>query len=132
MTTAYYSEIGESGNKGKDVFLDKELQRFSAVRYGYSIPSFKQTENSHMKEMVINPILFNVFINDLPNTWSTWVNSALFANNLVMWNSISKENQDGLNVILNRALKKVVYWCQENGMIVNQNKSKCQFFTLNR
>ena len=65
--------------------------------------------------MVISLIYFNIIINDLQNTLSPWVNSGLFVDNLIVWRGGSKENQDGLNVILNHALKELEYWYLENG-----------------
>jgi hypothetical protein len=107
-------------------------QRFSAVRYGEAVSKFRQTETGLPQGTVISPILFNIFINDLVDFLSPVVESALFADDLVMWGSAEKKHQDNLNGTLNAALMKLDLWCQENGMKVNRNKTVCQFFTLNR
>lgn len=107
-------------------------QSFSAVRFGCDISSFKQTKTRIPQVTVIIPVLFHVFINDLLHTLTTWVDFALFAGGLVIWNSASQKNQDSLNKTINSNLRDLECWCKKNAVIVNKNKSSCQFFTLNR
>ncbi|GFY28930.1 putative RNA-directed DNA polymerase from transposon X-element [Trichonephila clavipes] len=62
-------------------------QRFSAVRFGNAISSFKQSETGLPQGTVISPILFNIFINDLPDLLASdgLTNTALFADDLAIW-----------------------------------------------
>ncbi|GFX84689.1 probable RNA-directed DNA polymerase from transposon X-element [Trichonephila clavipes] len=109
-------------------------QRFSAVRFGNAISSFKQSETGLPQGTVISPILFNIFINDLPDLLASdgLTNTALFADDLAIWCSRPKRDQSKLNTILNLTLERLHLWCIENNMTVNLKKTTCQFFTLNR
>ncbi|GFS52565.1 probable RNA-directed DNA polymerase from transposon BS [Trichonephila clavipes] len=108
-------------------------QRFSAVRFGNAISSFKQSETGLPQGTVISPILFSIFINDLPDLLASdgLTNTALFADDLAIWCSTPKRDQSKLNTILNLTLERLHLWCIENNMTVNL-KTTCQFFTLNR
>ncbi|GFX51313.1 putative RNA-directed DNA polymerase from transposon X-element [Trichonephila clavipes] len=79
-------------------------------------------------------ILFNIFINDLPDLLASdgLTNTALFADDLAIWCSTPKRDQSKLNTILNLTLERLHLWCIENNMTVNLKKTTCQFFTLNR
>ncbi|GFV37248.1 uncharacterized protein LOC103524116 [Trichonephila clavipes] len=115
--------------------LENELpQRFSAVRFGNAISSFKQSETGLPQGTVISPILFNIFINDLPDLLASdgLTNTALFADDLTIWCSTPKRDQSKLNTILNLTLERLHLCCIENNMTVNLKKTTCQFFTLNR
>ncbi|GFU75081.1 uncharacterized protein LOC103524116 [Trichonephila clavipes] len=109
-------------------------QRFSAVRFGNAISSFKQSETGLPQGTVISPILFNIFINDLPDLLASdgLTNTALFADDLAIWCSTPKRDQSKINTILNLTLERLHLWCIENNMTVNLKKTTCQFFTLNR
>ncbi|GFV11996.1 uncharacterized protein LOC103524116 [Trichonephila clavipes] len=109
-------------------------QRFSAVRFGNAISSFKQSETGLSQGTVISPILFNIFINDLPDLLASdgLTNTALFADDLAIWCSTPKRDQSKLNTILNLTLERLHLCCIENNMTVNLKKTTCQFFTLNR
>ncbi|GFT77251.1 probable RNA-directed DNA polymerase from transposon X-element [Trichonephila clavipes] len=109
-------------------------QRISAVRFGNDISSFKQSETGLPQGTVISPILFNIFINDLPDLLASdgLTNTALFADGLAIWCSTPKRDQSKLNTILNLTLERLHLWCIENNMTVNLKKTTCQFFTLNR
>ncbi|GFW42762.1 probable RNA-directed DNA polymerase from transposon BS [Trichonephila clavipes] len=109
-------------------------QRFSAVRLGNAISTFKQSETGLPQGTVISSILFNIFINDLPDLLASdgLTNTALFEDDLAIWCSTPKRDQSKLNTILNLTLERLHIWCIENNMTVNVKKTTCQFFTLNR
>ncbi|GFV15172.1 putative RNA-directed DNA polymerase from transposon X-element [Trichonephila clavipes] len=95
---------------------------------------FKRSETGLPQGTVISPILFNIFINDLPDLLASdgLTNTALFADDLAIWCSTPKRDQFKLNTILNLTLERLHLWCIENNMTVNLKKTTCQFFTLNR
>ncbi|GFS49551.1 probable RNA-directed DNA polymerase from transposon BS [Trichonephila clavipes] len=118
------------------LFVDFEAafdKRFSAVRFGNAISSFKKSETGLPQGTVISTILFNIFINDLPDLLASdgLTNTALFADDLAIWCSTPKRDQSKLNTILNMTLERLHLWCIENNMTVNLKKTTCQFFTLN-
>ncbi|GFQ66688.1 putative RNA-directed DNA polymerase from transposon X-element [Trichonephila clavata] len=95
-------------------------QRFPAIRYGEVTYNFRQNETGLPQGTVISPIIFNIFFNDLPGFLTPAVNSALFSDDLVLWDSATKKNQDSLNRTLNSALDKLAIWICENGMRVTR------------
>ncbi|GFX42504.1 uncharacterized protein LOC103524116 [Trichonephila clavipes] len=97
-------------------------------------PVLNKSETGLPQGTVISPILFNIFINDLPDLLASdgLTNTALFADDLAIWCSTPKRDQSKLNTILNLTLERLHLWCIENNMTVNLKKTTCQFFTLNR
>ncbi|GFQ89185.1 putative RNA-directed DNA polymerase from transposon X-element [Trichonephila clavata] len=74
---------------------------------------------------VISPLLFNIFINDLPGilTSDGLTNSALFADDLAVWCCASKEEQSELNAVLNKSFERLEAQCLENNMTINIGKT---------
>ena len=82
-------------------------QGFSAVKFREATSSFRQTEIGLPQGKVVQSILFSIFINDLPGFLVPTIDSALFADDLVMRDSAVKKSQDSLNKIFNSALKNL-------------------------
>ncbi|GFT61462.1 putative RNA-directed DNA polymerase from transposon X-element [Trichonephila clavipes] len=95
--------------EGEREFSAAALFRFSAVRFGNAISSFKQSETGLPQGTVISPILFNIFINDLPDLLASdgLTNTALFVDDLAIWSSTPKRDQSKLNTILNLTLERL-------------------------
>ncbi|GFX79695.1 uncharacterized protein LOC103524116 [Trichonephila clavipes] len=116
-------------------FYSKSRYNFKDIAYSPNkCDNFKQSETGLPQGTVISPILFNIFINDLPDLLASdgLTNTALFADDLAIWCSTPKRDQSKLNTILNLTLERLHLWCIENNMTVNLKKTTCQFFTLNR
>ncbi|KFM71137.1 putative RNA-directed DNA polymerase from transposon X-element, partial [Stegodyphus mimosarum] len=109
-------------------------QRFCATRFRDSVSNFKQSETGLPQGTVISPILFNIFIDDLPSILISdgMTKVALFADDLVIWCYASKGDQFKLNTVLNKSLERLESWSLENNMTVNLGKTNSQYFTLNR
>ncbi|GFW06112.1 putative RNA-directed DNA polymerase from transposon X-element [Trichonephila clavipes] len=120
-------EISGSPESDRNVPVEIPISRvYAAHSLPVQLVSFHGT--------VISPILFNIFINDLPDLLASdgLTNTALFADDLAIWCSTPKRDQSKLNIILNLTLERLHLWCIENNMTVNLKKTTCQFFTLNR
>lgn len=73
---------------------------------------------------VLGPLLFLIFINDLPSDLSVPVR--LFADDCVIYNKITSLRDQ---VDLNNNLNKILLWCNEWQMVLNPVKSVCMSIT---
>ena len=107
-------------------------QTFIATKYKNKISKYKQTHHGLPQGAVLSTTLFNVYINDLPDTIEkSNMKTALYADDLVMWTSTNKKNSSKLQYIGNEALTKLKHWSTANLMTVNTDKTNYQIFTLN-
>lgn len=73
---------------------------------------------------VLGPLLFLVYINDLPNSLSSHVR--LFADDCVIYRNISSDSD---RLALQSDLNKINHWCSTWLMSLNVSKTKCMSFT---
>ncbi|GFY46754.1 putative RNA-directed DNA polymerase from transposon X-element [Trichonephila inaurata madagascariensis] len=101
-------------------------QRSCTTRFGNSVTSFKQSETGFPQDTVINPLLLNIFIDDMPGILTSYglTNAALFADDFAVWCCASKEEQ--LNTVMNKFLERLEAWCLENNMTINLEKTTSQ------
>ena len=72
---------------------------------------------------ILGPILFLLFINDLPLTLQNLpVSVDLYANDTTLYSTASDKRT--LETNLQNALNSVHIWCLENGMTINSDKTK--------
>jgi hypothetical protein len=77
---------------------------------------------------ILGPLLFLVFINDLPLLLSDKITSVdLFADDTTLYD-INK-NKSNLERNLNASLKILEIWCSHNGMQLNTDKTKVMLIT---
>ncbi|GFR16449.1 putative RNA-directed DNA polymerase from transposon X-element [Trichonephila clavata] len=78
-------------------------QRFCTTRFGDSMSNFKKSETGLPQGIVINPLLLNTFIGDLPgiSSFNGLTNAACFEDDLVVWFCAFKEEHFELNTVLN-------------------------------
>ncbi|KAI5720833.1 hypothetical protein M8J77_012264 [Diaphorina citri] len=108
-------------------------QRFCATRYSDTQSSYKQTHAGLPQGAVLSTTLFNIFLNDLLTTLEkTGVKVAAFADDLVLWSSRKPNQTNQLKNEINKALRTLKIWCSENLMVVNEDKTKYQVFSLAR
>lgn len=75
---------------------------------------------------VLGPLLFNIFINDLPQHISCG-KLIIYADDTSV--VIAAKNSDELMVKVNLVLHEFSTWCTKNGLIINVKKTKCIFST---
>ena len=101
----------------QQVSVDNNKSEFQQIAYGVPQGS------------ILGPLLFLLFINDLP-VYLNHINSDLYADDTTLY-----DIQDSLSVIeenLQHALKSLHTWCKCNGMVLNSAKTKVMLVTTNQ
>lgn len=88
--------------------------RSQFVHYHNEDSTFAPVTSGVPQGSVLGPVLFLIYINDLPSRLH--VNIRLFADDCILYHEI---NSDDDHHILNNALESVFSWCQEWQMILN-------------
>ena len=76
---------------------------------------------------VLGPLLFLIYINDLPLNLSSDLTSTLFADDASI--HTASENISDLNLGLQEGLDNVNDWCLKNSMSIHPDKTKCMIIT---
>ena len=109
------------------------IQRYCATKYQSSTSSYKQTHIGLPQGSVLSPMLFNVYVNDIPQLLdNNGVKSALFADDLVFWCSHKQKKAELTINAIQSSLNRLTSWCKNNNMTINIAKTQFQFFTLKK
>jgi hypothetical protein len=76
---------------------------------------------------VLGPVLFILFINDLPNYLQEYCQTLLYADDTILL--LNQRNLETLNINSYIALNMAQQYCQDNDLILNENKTKQIFFS---
>ena len=90
---------------------------------------FKQVTYGVPQGSILGPLLFLLFINDLP-LYTSNVNTDLYADDATLY-----AIQHSLEIIennLDSALNNLHIWCKYNGMLLNSAKTKVMLVTINQ
>ena len=107
------------------------IQSYLADRVSY-VALGKVKSNLHTTNIgipqgsIIGPILFLIYINDLPKT-SNKFHTTLFADDTTF--SLSDDNYDTMVTTLNSELTKVENWTNANRLTINVTKTEMLFFS---
>jgi hypothetical protein len=119
---------GKVFNLIKNIYMNEKCQ----VKIGQTLSSVFDANQGVRQGCILSPILFNIFISDLPEILdkaenepamignNTKISSILWADDLVM----ISESKDGLTKMLNDLLK----FSAEHGLKINADKTKCMIF----
>ena len=104
-------------------FLCHRTQR---VKINGSVSESRPVLSGIPQGSVLGPVLFVIFINDLPDTCGRLCESYLFTDDAKLYKSIV---QDGDNALLLKSCRNVIDWC--NTWCMNLNIAKCKVFNYN-
>ena len=76
---------------------------------------------------ILGPLLFSVFMNDMPMSTRTISNVDMYADDSTI--SACGKNVQEIELKLNNDLQEISNWCDENRMVVNFEKSKIMIVT---
>ena len=118
---------GKVFNLIKNVYMNEKCQ----VKIGQTLSSVFDANQGVRQGCILSPILFNIFISDLPEILDKYENdpamigntkmsSILWADDLVM----ISESKEGLTNMLHELLK----FSTEHGLKINTDKTKCMIF----
>ena len=99
-------------NRSQAVFLESKNSNFLPVTRGVPQGS------------ILGPLLFSVYINDLPSSLTT-SNVHMYADDVQIFSSCNTNNLLECISNLNRDLDAVNKWALNNGLCLNPKKSKC-------
>ena len=91
------------------------------VKIGQETSEFKPIHSGVPQGSILGPLLFVIFINDLPLVLKN-VNADLYADDTTIHKSAS--SIDVLNIALNDDFYNIKEWCSENDMVLNTDKTK--------
>ena len=78
---------------------------------------------------ILGPLLFLLFINDLP-LYTSNVSTDMYADDTTLYDV--QTSQDTIEKNLQIALNELHKWCKNNGMVLNSTKTKVMLITTNQ
>ena len=110
-------------------FTSYLTERRQQVKVNNSISSFKPVSCGVPQGSILGPLLFLIFINDLP-LYTINVLTDLYADDTTLY--FIHSSQDIIEQNLQIALNELQTWCRNNGMVLNSAKTKVMFVTTNQ
>ena len=80
---------------------------------------------------ILGPILFNIFINDIPKIKSLpeiTTSTTIYADDVQLLFSVSPNNLEQLKIYAETKLNTMKEWYSKNGLKMNSNKTQCILF----
>ena len=111
------------------VFGSYLKDKFQMVKHGTMVSGMKPVISGVPQGSILGPILFLLYVNDLPLNLSSRLD--MYADDATLHKSSSCIRQ--INTTLQDDLLEVQKWCVNNNMVLNPNKTTCMLIgTKNR
>ena len=104
-------------------------QRQQQVSINNTKSSFKSVTCGVPQGSILGPLLFLLFINDLP-LYTNNVSTDMYADDTTL--SDIQTSQEAIERNLQIALNELHIWCKNNGMVLNSAKTKVMLITTNQ
>ena len=116
---AYYGVVGIA----QTLFKEYLTERFQYVQFNDSCSSKKKIKTGVPQGSILGPLLFLIYINDLPEI-SRHIKMVMYADDTTLYCNLGDLSED----IINTALTKVSEWLAANKLSLNVKKTKCMVF----
>lgn len=109
-----------------DTYLTKRRQQ---VSINNTNSDFKEISYGVPQGSILGPLLFLIFINDLP-LYTASVCTDLYADDTTLYDI--QDSMEQIESNLQSAIDNLNIWCQNNGMILNSSKTKVMLVATNQ
>ena len=116
---AYYGVVGIA----QTLFKEYLTERFQYVQFNDSCSSKKNIKTGVPQGSILGPLLFLIYINDLPEI-SRHIKMVMYADDTTLYCNLGDLSED----IINTELTKVSEWLAANKLSLNVKKTKCMVF----